>query len=959
MADPPASKRSTGLKVLRIVESSSRQESKGMSSPTREPTVPAVERTDLGTETPVMPPGQKGPGNAITASMTPADLSSLPSAEDTGTDSHSAYSSGNSENDEHIKLAFDVYATPFVPEALRMINHLPGIMHQTPPRRDILFATHATLSFPSGLKLTLHHPPTVYPPIPGLGFNPGTLTISSYEAYFGAHLREEMESQRRKVEIHSLYNQRISIRLHQFDKGFATFSFSVPGLREDTPLVEEDDLVDFRQLVHGAPGMLHGTNEYLAAVRPRREDYGRLINVPGWTGDIYQGRVTAVTKSVETLTVQVLRFPATNFRRDYYFDSRTQVNLYFNVRFHVPESRHAPMHLALAAAQRTLANSAQTIGQGDGHQQSTWLRSMLFPTEADSNLQTKLHPGAFRQHFFDDQLNWEQKKAVQAICKQNYGTLPYLVSGPPGTGKTKTVIEMALQLIHDDKGVSRVLLCAPSETAADTLAIRLRDYFVPNQLLRLNRPTRTFAEVPSLILHFCHVKDDAFSLPPLEQLLAYRVVVTSCRDASLLLQARVTNADMYDLQRNITKVLHPLEEMVAPRLHWTALLIDEAAQAMEPEALIPITVVAPPGTPETEPAPILVMVGDEHQLSPRTSLPSSPLKESLFARLFRRPVYAEHPLSRGKTGEPPPVLRPSMLPIPRPAFTNLFRNYRSHPAILAIPSALFYHDTLEPEARGTDRLSNLALWRGRGWPVLFHHNSGNDELERDGGGWHNPSEAHLALRYASALSSSGLVRDAEICVMSPFKAQVVRLRAGFRAAGLWEVSVGPTEAFQGIEFDVVVLCTTRARGRFLEKDREVGWGVVGMENAMNVALTRARYGLVVVGRRELLGREPSWRAFLEFCERNGLVEGEGGGDGWKAPEVTDARGRPRLERVMLAQEAELDGPVGSGALGGVDATDEMWVNELHGVLGSDESGSEAGSASEVEGGYDADGDGWG
>lgn len=778
--------------------------------------------------------------------------------------------------------------------------------------------------------------------------NLGAFSTSSYEAYFGARLRDELESQRKESEVYSLYNQRISITFDQFDTGAASFSFSVPGLREETPLVEEDDFVDFRQLVHGAPGRLHGTNEYLAAVKPRREDYGRLMNVPGWTGVIYQGRVMAVKKAAETLSVTVHGLPAINFGCNYRFESPLQLDLYFNVRFHVPESRYAPMHLALAVAQRSLANNAQPPDGEDMAQRSSWLQSMLFPTEADSSLQTKLHRGVFRQQFFDDQLNWEQKKAVEAVCKQNYGTLPYLVSGPPGTGKTKTVIEIALQLVHDDKGVSRLLLCAPSETAADTLAIRLRDYFMPTELLRLNRPTRTFAEVPSSILHFCHVKDDAFALPPLEQLLACRIVVTSCRDASLLLQARMTNAEMYSLQRDITKALHPLEETTPPRLHWTALLIDEAAQAMEPEALIPITVVAPPETPETEPTPILVMVGDEHQLSPRTSLPSSPLKESLFARLFRRSVYSEHPLGRGKTGEPPPVLRPSMLPIPRPAFTNLFRNYRSHPAILAIPSALFYHDTLEPEAGGTDRLSGLPLWRGRRWPVLFHHNPGNDEIERDGGGWHNPSEVKLALRYASALSASGLVSDAEICVMSPFKAQVMHLRAGLRASGLWGVNVGPTEAFQGMEFDAVVLCTTRARGRFLERDREVGWGVIGMENAMNVALTRARFGLVVVGRRELLGTDPSWGAFLEFCERNGLVEGCAEGEGWRAPKVTAAGGRPRLERVMLAQEAELDGPVGSGALGGVDATDEMWVNEIHGVPGESDEESES----------DVD-DGWG
>src|SRR5690606_36925385 len=104
-----------------------------------------------------------------------------------------------------------------------------------------------------------------------------------------------------------------------------------------------------------------------------------------------------------------------------------------------------------------------------------------------------------------------------------------------------------------------------------------------------------------------------------------------------------------------------------------ALLMDEAAQAMEPEALIPLMVVAPPPmATDADTCPIFVMVGDQFQLSPLTSLPSSPLRESLFARLFARHVYSKHPLARGNKGEPPPMLKPSMLPIAAPAFANLF-----------------------------------------------------------------------------------------------------------------------------------------------------------------------------------------------------------------------------------------------------------------------------------------------
>lgn len=372
---------------------------------------------------------------------------------------------------------------------------------------------------------------------------------------------------------------------------------------------------------------------------------------------------------------------------------------------------------------------------------------------------------------------------------------------------------------------------------------------------------------------------------------------------------------------------HPLDSAREnTKLHWSALLIDEAAQATEPEALIPLTVVAPPLNAPENLSPLFVMAGDEHQLGPRTSLPSSPLKMSLFTRLFKRAIYADHPLARGKP------LTKSLLPIPCPAFANLKRNYRSHPAILAVPSSLFYADDLEPEASDTNRLADWDGWRGRRWPVLFHDNASQDELELPGlmegtGGWFNAGEAEIACQYAASLVTSGLVEQSEVCIMSPFKAQVQRLRKRMRDRRMWDVNIGPLEAFQGLERGVVILCVTRSRAKFLEQDQRMGWGIIDHLNMMNVALTRAKFGLIVIGRRELLVEDPNWKAFVRYCERNGLTMGEGEvGDG----DIRDdnSHQRTRLEKILIEKERNSkleDVDEGWGQRYDLDTDQEMWT----------------------------------
>ena len=433
-----------------------------------------------------------------------------------------------------------------------------------------------------------------------------------------------------------------------------------------------------------------------------------------------------------------------------------------------------------------------------------------------------------------------------------------------------------MQLSHDSLFKGSILLCAPSNSAADTLALRLRAHLDPKKMLRLNSFSRTFAEVPQELLPYCYVIDDRFNIPPFEELMLLKVIITTCKDADMLAHAKVSNRDLIALQMNMSRTIHPEYSAdtirIASPLHWAALVVDEAAQATEPETLIPLTVVAPHTAYPCTRTPIFVMAGDQHQLNPRTYHKHTTLQISLFERLSSCPVYALHPLARKN------LHRASQTsPIWRPPFVHLIRNYRSHPAILAVPSSLFYDNTLIPEALKPDALQSWTGW-SRQWPVLFACNGGPDECEdirSVGGGWYNIREARKAMAYARHLLDENMITNqSEICIMSPFGAQVRLLRKLARNSGLWELNIGPMEAFQGLESRFVIICTTRAQRRFLEQDRIRGLGIVNEKKKFNVAVTRAKQGLIVIGNPWVLATDPYWLAFMNFCRRNELWAGD-------------------------------------------------------------------------------------
>jgi helicase MOV-10 len=837
--------------------------------------------------------------------------------------------SANAAKDD-IKWEYDVYARPFIPAALRGVNHEPAQVIVTAPKH-LINGTSFVESFSGKAFLPDESYPLAPPFDPALPLPAGAVTEGTFLEHFAAIWHAEYAAQAKENESYAQYKVKI-YPLHT--EGY--YALSIPGLRENSPAVEMGDTLQLRQLWIDQFGQL-------TAMPTRALDSSGGFLLRCWTGVQYNASVYGINRAAETVYLKIVGLESAS----------SVFNVVLPLKHRHVLAKWNALHSIAHALQQVILGRARTRRQlqngvsGDMSSQvlnepeqgyNEWMRRMLFPTEADGVMQTKLRKLPQERGLFNGSLNYEQLQAVNSGCEREFGVLPFLISGPPGTGKTMSLVELAMQLLHTHE-VSHILICAPSDQAADTLTQRLSQWLKPKDMLRLNGPQRPDVEVREL-LPYCYIENGMFYIPPFKQLMAYNVVVTSTRDAAMLVEARVTNTDLYTIEKNMQEAFHP-EDIFTPKpLHWGALLLDEAAQATELDVLPVLSAVMPPPTwPRHLDQPRFVMAGDQNQLGAKTASRDPRVSTSLFARLFDRPLYKDHPLSRSKVrpSAAPPVLKASMLPMLHPPFVNLIRNYRSHPAILSVPSSLFYNNTLIPEAPlEHSPLQLSSLWHGRKWPVLYIPHTGADEIERDDGGWYNVTEANKACDIAQHLVTQSGVAQTDIVIMSPFAAQVKLLRQIMRGtnygdgAGLWDVNIGPLEAFQGLESRVVIICTTRTRVRFLAADAERGLGIIGQEKKMNVALTRAKSALFVIGNPEVLAADQHWREFLAFCWRNGLVSGTEG----FSEEVVDSFKECKvgvLEKALVAKE-DLRGRKTLGSAVGVGEEDEMWYAGLNEAL---------------------------
>ncbi|KAM7243560.1 hypothetical protein CapIbe_004168 [Capra ibex] len=441
-------------------------------------------------------------------------------------------------------------------------------------------------------------------------------------------------------------------------------------------------------------------------------------------------------------------------------------------------------------------------------------------------------PKAREKEFFNPMLNENQKLAVRRILSGDCRPIPYVLFGPPGTGKTVTIIEAILQVFHALPD-SRVLVCAPSNSAADLVCLRLHESQAlrPGTMVRVNATCRLEETIAEAIRPYCRDGEDVWKAS------RFRVAITTCSSAGLFYQIGLRVG------------------------HFTHVFVDEAGQASEPECLIPLGLVS-------DVSGQIVLAGDPMQLGPviksRLAMAYG-LNVSMLERLMARPAYLRDEDAFGACGAYNPLL-----------VTKLVKNYRSHSALLALPSRLFYHRELEVCADPTV-VTSLLGWEKlprKGFPLVFHGVRGNEAREGRSPSWFNPAEAVQVMRYCCLLarSVSSQVSAGDIGVITPYRKQVEKIKILLRNVDLMDIKVGSVEEFQGQEYLVIIISTVRSNEDRFEDDRYF-LGFLSNSKRFNVAITRPKALLIVLGNPHVLVRDPCFGALLEYSITNGVYTG--------------------------------------------------------------------------------------
>ena len=437
------------------------------------------------------------------------------------------------------------------------------------------------------------------------------------------------------------------------------------------------------------------------------------------------------------------------------------------------------------------------------------------------------------------ELNHSQVYAVKTVLQQPLS----VVQGPPGTGKTVTGATIVYHLAGMGQG--QVLVAAPSNVAVDHLTEKIHKTGL--KVVRMTAKSRESigSAVEHLTLHhqaanlYTTGKHDRGEYRKLLQL-KQELGELSDKDEKKFKQLR--RAAERELLLAADVICTTCVGAGDPRLQgfrFTKVLIDETTQATEPECMIPIVMGAKQ----------LVLVGDHCQLGPVVMCKKAGkagLSQSLFERMVNLGV------------------KPVRLQV----------QYRMHPILSEFPSNTFYDGTLQNGVTQAER-EMFAIefpWPVASKPMMFYVSSGSEELSASGTSYINRTEASNVEKVVTRFLKGGVTPE-QIGIITPYEGQrayIVQLmqRQGTLRKQLYaEIEVASVDAFQGREKDFIVLSCVRSN-----EGKSIGF--LADPRRLNVALTRSRYGLVVMGNPKILCKTMLWNNLLcYFKEHDCLVEG--------------------------------------------------------------------------------------
>lgn len=461
---------------------------------------------------------------------------------------------------------------------------------------------------------------------------------------------------------------------------------------------------------------------------------------------------------------------------------------------------------------------------------------------------------------FKNRVNESQKVAVQSVLNNAITVL----QGPPGTGKTSTIHEIILQLL--ELKTFPILVVAASNIAIDNIAEKLIKTH-GREILRIvsNEKEKEYSRdhpLASICLH--HKVYDALPQQMKQTVDDLRRPFSNVSQNlyKKLLTQQIKLSDMFTAQAKVifttTVVAGGNQLKLVKKL--PVVIMDEATQSSEPTTLIPLSM---PGVDK------FVFVGDQRQLSSFSMVPN--LSLSLFERVLLNNSYRN----------------PHMLDT----------QYRMHPAISEFPRVKFYDELLKDGITADDRAMDNIPEN----PVYFWDTKGKAREDRvrygfredRGYTYSNLNEIEYVTKVLMKLIYDKQVSKSDIGVITPYRGQrdlisnqlvkndlinpekeevqvevdrddiyneskpvTVHLVSGIMIASI--------DAFQGREKNFLVMSCVRSN-----EERKIGF--LNDKRRLNVALTRAKYGLILIGDVSCLKGDELWREYLEFLEKKGSV----------------------------------------------------------------------------------------
>jgi len=423
-------------------------------------------------------------------------------------------------------------------------------------------------------------------------------------------------------------------------------------------------------------------------------------------------------------------------------------------------------------------------------------------------------------------LNVEQRRVVSRILNRK-SPHPFILFGPPGTGKTKTLCESIKQLYMKNKSLKEqlIIVAAPSNTAIDIIVKDLVKSVPQNEILRLVSKARSKRGIDNDI--------KPVSTDFIED------VYKSLRKGDLKI---------------LCGTLQVLGKVEPSNIKASHIFVDEAGQASEGEVLVVWPILANETCSENGQ---LILAGDPHQLGPVVMTEGAKYLghgKSMMQRLMEFPLYGRK-ANEGNFDEKFVI--------------QLVKNYRSLPLLLEVPDKLFYGKKLEAKFKPSKEMISPSIFGSTKSPSIFF--AVYTAHKRAGTSSQNKGQANVVLRCVERLLKNNVAKS-DIGIITPYAAQVRLIQDMLIQRGLVQrprlnqesshndgIIIGSVERFQGNERKVIILSTVRSKGE--------GMGFLKDYQRFNVAITRAKELLLVIGDPQVLLTDKNWRELINHTRK--------------------------------------------------------------------------------------------